>query len=111
MTKHFFPQERVDGDLADGHKRRLKAIFGKEATARRASPTSRCGGAIKGKLTPATVEQMLGEHDKVDDFLDALENMGKEEGGGPSKGWSLRTRVLFASAVLFVLVRAVQKVI
>lgn len=112
MTKHFFPEERViDGDLAADHKRRLKALFGKEATARRARPTSKCGGANKGKLTPATVEQMLGEHDKVDDFLDALEKLGKEKGGGRGRGcWSVRTRVLVASAALFVLVRAVQKV-
>eukprot|EP00903_Cladosiphon_okamuranus_P005574 g5549.t1 len=86
MTKHFFPQERVDGDLTDGHKRRLKAVFGKEATAWRASPRSRCGGANKGKLTPATVEQMLGEHNKVDDFLGALEKLGEEKEGRRRKG-------------------------
>eukprot|EP00752_Nemacystus_decipiens_P016300 g14577.t1 len=111
MTKHFFPAERVDGDLTNDHKRRLKAVFSKEATARRARPTSKYGGASKGKLTPATVEQMLGEHDKVDDFLDALEGLAEEKGGGSRReSWSVRTRVLLVSAALFVLVRAVQKV-
>lgn len=111
MTKHFFPKESVfDDDLADDHKRRLEAVFSKEATARRGRPTSMCGGANKGKLTPATVEQMLGEHDKVDDFLDALEQLGLEKDGGGPRGWRvLRTRVLVASAAVFVLARAVQK--
>ncbi|CAM9298031.1 unnamed protein product, partial [Scytosiphon promiscuus] len=73
MTKHFFPEER--DSLTDDQKSRLKAVFTEESVARRRRrhnlPYGRNDG---GQLTPATVEQILGEHEKVDDFLDALEN-------------------------------------
>lgn len=110
MTKHFFPEESAGGDLSREHKGRLKAVFSKDAVARRRKPTSRCGGADKGKLTPATVEQMLGEHDKVDDFLDALEGLAEDK-EGKKDGPSVRDRVLLGVVVVVLLaVRIVQKV-
>lgn len=114
MTKHFFPDEVADGDLADEHKRRLRAVFSAGSAARRARPTSKCGGgggADKGRLTPATVEQMLGEHDKVNDFLAALEDLAADKEGQKKGGrWSLRDGALLALAAVFVAVRVVQKV-
>ncbi|CAM9204899.1 unnamed protein product [Ectocarpus sp. 6 AP-2014] len=75
MTKHFFPEESES--ITDEQKKRLQDVFSDEAAAVRCKRTSkRGGGADRGQLTPATVEQMLGEHDKVDDFLDALERLG-----------------------------------
>ena len=88
MTMHFFPEESVGGDLTDEQKDRLKAVFSKKSASLRrkaeaaaaaagdpsSSPASYYSGN-GGELTPATVEQLLGEHDKVDDFLDALEGL------------------------------------
>ncbi|CAN0107280.1 unnamed protein product [Ectocarpus sp. 12 AP-2014] len=75
MTKHFFPEESES--ITDEQKKRLQDVFSDEAAAVRCKRTSkRGGGADGGQLTPATVEQMLGEHDTVDDFLDALERLG-----------------------------------
>lgn len=109
MTKHFFPEESAGGDLSQEHKRRLRAVFSKDSVARRGKPTSRCGGADEGKLTPATVEQMLGEHDMVDDFLDALEGLAEDK-GGKKAGPSVRGRVLLGVVVVFLAVRIVQRV-
>ncbi len=82
MTKHFFPEEAVDGDLNDDQKGRLKAVFSEESAALRRRKTasggtssSSRGGGTGGQLTPAAVEQLLGEHDRVDDFLRALEGL------------------------------------
>eukprot|EP00752_Nemacystus_decipiens_P016297 g14574.t1 len=85
MTMHFFPEESVDGGLTDEQKDRLKAVFSKKSAARRRKAEAAAGGPSSpsasycsgsgGELTPATVEQLLGEHDKVDDFLDALEGL------------------------------------
>lgn len=84
MTLHFFPEESAKGDLTNEQKGRLKAVFSKKSAALRRkavtamggpSPSSSCFSGSGGELTPATVEQLLGEHDKVDDFLDALEGL------------------------------------
>lgn len=51
MTRHFFEME-----LEQTEKERLREVCEK-----------------KRELTPATVEQLAGEHDALDDFLTALE--------------------------------------
>lgn len=72
MTMHFFPEEAES--LTEKQKSRLKAVFSEESVARRRRRHNLpYGGSDGGQLTPATVEQILGEHEKVDDFLDALE--------------------------------------
>lgn len=77
MTTHFFPEESEQ--LTDERRVRLRTIFSKESAARRERPSSNYGGADGGQLTPATVEQLLGEHDRVDDFLQALEELALEK--------------------------------
>ena len=77
MTNHFFPEESER--LTDERRDRLKAVFSKEAAARRGRPSSNFGGADGGHLTPATVEQLLGEHERVDEFLQALEELAAEK--------------------------------
>lgn len=77
MTSHFYPEESER--LTDERKVRLKAAFGRESAARRGRPSSNYGGVDGGQLTPATVEQLLGEHERVDDFLQALEELALEK--------------------------------
>eukprot|EP00752_Nemacystus_decipiens_P016296 g14573.t1 len=86
MTHHFFPEESEQ--LTDERKARLKAVFSREAAARRGRPSSNYGGVDQGQLTPATVEQLLGEYERVDDFLQALEElaMEKEDSSGDDDG-------------------------
>lgn len=84
MTNHFFPEESER--LTDERKVRLKAVFSKESAARRGKPSSNYGGADGGHLTPATVEQLLGEHERVDDFLQALEELALEKTDSGSDG-------------------------
>lgn len=87
MTAHFFPEESER--LTDERKARLEAVFSKESAALRGRANSNYGGVDGGQLTPATVEQLLGEHERVDDFLQALEELalekpdsGSDDGGG-----------------------------
>ncbi|CAN0033094.1 unnamed protein product, partial [Ectocarpus sp. 8 AP-2014] len=87
MTKHFFPEESES--LTDEQKKRLQDVFSDEAVALRRRPASNYGGGDRGELTPATMEKVLGEHEKVDDFLEALEAFALEKpasGGGGGGG-------------------------
>lgn len=66
MTRHFFGVETLTTDQDS----RLRAVFDDS------SPAS--GGAMGGggegrEITPATVEQVAGEFDTVDTFIEALE--------------------------------------
>ncbi|CAN0082389.1 unnamed protein product [Ectocarpus sp. 12 AP-2014] len=87
MTKHFFPEESES--ITDEQKKRLQDVFSDEAVALRRRPASNYGGGDRGQLTPATMEKVLGEHETVDDFLDALEAFALEKpasGGGGGGG-------------------------
>lgn len=84
MTMHFFPEERER--LTDEQKSRLRDVFTEESAALRGRPSSNYGGSDGGQLTPATVEQLLGEYDKVDDFLDALEELALDDPDGNDDG-------------------------
>lgn len=84
MTTHFFPEESER--LTDERKARLKAVFSKESAARRGKPGSIYGGVDGGQLTPATVEQLLGEHEQVDEFLQAVEELAMEKQDSGSYG-------------------------
>lgn len=67
MTRHFFKT-----DLTAEQMSRLEAVFDESAEAsRRLFDRSR----NQGRLTPAVIEQMAGEYDTVDEFLDALEDI------------------------------------
>lgn len=67
MTCHLFQTQATTEQ-----KRRLEALFDENAAASRRA-FDRSGD--EGRLTPAVLEQMAGEHEKVDDFLDALEGL------------------------------------
>ena len=84
MTAHFFPEESER--LTEERKSRLRAVFSKESEMMRRRPTSNFAGGEGGQLTPATVEQLLGEHEKVDDFLEALEWLAAEKTESDSGG-------------------------
>lgn len=84
MTMHFFPEEGER--LTDERKARLKAVFSEESAALRGRPGSNYGGVDGGQLTPATVEQLLGEHEEVDEFLLALEELALEKQDGSNGG-------------------------
>ncbi|CAN0508514.1 unnamed protein product, partial [Ectocarpus sp. 12 AP-2014] len=87
MTKHFFPEESES--ITDEQKKRLQDVFSDEAVALRRRPASNYGGGERGQLTPATMEKVLGEHETVDDFLEALEAFGLDKpvsGGGGGGG-------------------------
>ena len=66
MTRHFFQVE----DLTASEHDRLRVVFGDGVASFSAA------GGIGGnthRITPATVEQLAGEHDSVGDFIEALE--------------------------------------
>lgn len=73
MTRHFF---QVD-QLTASQDERLRSVFGDDPP----SPGDDVGsdgrkeaeGAAGRKVTPAVVEQLVGEFDYVDDFIGALE--------------------------------------
>lgn len=69
MTCHYFDVEnlRVDQD------ERLKAFFAEPLASSARSPSFRGRGQGRGFITPALVEQLAGEFDTVDSFLEALE--------------------------------------
>ena len=66
MTRHFF---QVD-DLKEEEHERLRAVFGDDEV------SSCVDGGIAGtshRITPAMVEQLAGEHESLEDFIEALE--------------------------------------
>lgn len=66
MTRHFFQT-----DLTSEQQVRLAAIFDEDigVAQRRLFDRSR----DHGRVTPAVIEQMAGEYDTVDEFLEGLE--------------------------------------
>lgn len=77
MTEHLFSME-----LGDQQKARLRAVFENPVTAM--APGKEELGVGHGPeniktcdrmLTPAVIEQLAGEHDEVDGFLEALERL------------------------------------
>lgn len=64
MTRHFFQRDQ---------KGRLEASFDEQiGVAQRRRLDRSCD---QGRLTPAVVDQMAGEYDTVDEFLEALEGL------------------------------------
>lgn len=66
MTRHFFQTE-----LTDEQNKQLKEIFDDNSIAKRAEYDM----TDEGQLTPAVVEQMAGEYDTVDEYLEGLRNL------------------------------------
>lgn len=67
MTSHFFGKQ-----LTSSQEQLLQEILGEEMTEQRRQFDT---GEDEGKLTPAVVEQMAGEYDTIDEFLQALKDL------------------------------------
>lgn len=63
LTRHFFQKE-----LTSTQEKRLKAVFSAREDA---GGSTRCVRPI----APAELERLTGEHDTIDEFLDALESL------------------------------------
>lgn len=79
MTKHFFPDVVITAD----QESRLEAVLSDDAIDERRKASqeagSMAGGIVvdtnNGHITPAMLEQMAGEFDQIEAFLDALEGI------------------------------------